>query len=78
MAFSTCKANAVAADKIAQVLPPLPRGGRSDGRGFQGVGEPALTEILLDPTFRDLLASDGVQQDHLLALIQTVRIRLEP
>ncbi len=77
MAFSARNANLVAAKKIAQVLPPLPRGGRQDGRGFRGIGEPALTEILQDPTFRYLLASDGVQQEHLLSLIQTVRTRLE-
>ncbi len=76
MAFNACKANLVAAEKIAQVLPPLPPGGRPDGRGFRGIGEPTLTEILQDPMFRHLLASDGVQQDHLLALIQTVRTRL--
>jgi hypothetical protein len=77
MAFSACKANTVAAEKIAQILPPLPRGGRPDGGGFRGVGEPALTEILQDPVFRYLLASDGVRQDHLLELIATVRTRLQ-
>ncbi|MDR3436351.1 hypothetical protein [Telmatospirillum sp.] len=76
MAFSACEANLSAAKRIAQILPPLPHGGRSDGQGFQGTGEPALNEMLQDPTLGCLLASDGVQQDHLLALIQTVRTRL--
>ncbi len=74
MAYSACKATMVAAEKIAQGLPPL--GGRTDGGGFRGVGEPALAEILQDPMFRHLLASDGVRQDHLLELIQSVRARL--
>jgi len=77
MVFSAREANSTAAKKIAPVLPPLPRGERPDGQGYRDIGEPALTDILQDPTFRHLLASDGVQQDHLLELIRTVRSRLE-
>ena len=76
MAFSACKANLAAAEKIGQVLPPLPRGGRPDGGGLRGVGEPALADILQDPMMRRLLASDGIQPDQLLELIRVVRERL--
>lgn len=76
MAFTACEAKMTAAQKIAEALPPLPRGGKSEGRGFRGIGEPTLTEILQDPTLASLLASDGVQRDHLLDLIQAVRSKL--
>jgi hypothetical protein len=76
MALNACEANKVAAKKISQFLPPLPRGDRQDDARFRGINEPTLREILQDPVFRYMLASDGVQQDHLLELIQTVRERL--
>jgi hypothetical protein len=78
MALNACEVNIVAAKKISQFLPPLPGGGRQDGQRFRGIDEPALREILQDPVFRSLLASDGVQQDHLMELIQAVRARLNP
>ena len=65
------------AQKIAQVLLQLPRGSRSDGQGLRGVGEPSLTDILQDPMFHHLHASDGVQQEYLLELILVVRIKLQ-
>jgi len=78
MALSACEANLVAANKISQFLPPLPRSERQDDQRFRGIGEPPLTEILQDPVFRNLLESDGVGEDHLLELIRSVRRRLNP
>ncbi|PKU24377.1 hypothetical protein [Telmatospirillum siberiense] len=76
MAFGVCEAKKVAAEKITQIRPPSPRDGRPDGGGFRGKEEPTLAEMLQDPTMGSLMASDGVQQDRLLELIQAVRTRL--
>jgi hypothetical protein len=76
MVYSRCKPDVVAPGQPRFSLPPLPRGGRSDGSRFRGAEEPALSDILKDPVFCRMLASDGVKQDHLLNLIDTIRSRL--
>lgn len=76
MAFNACEADIFAAEKVTEALPPLPHGGSFEGQGFRGVGEPALTDMLKDPTMGSMLASDGVQQDRLLELIESVRTKL--
>ncbi|MDR3440217.1 hypothetical protein [Telmatospirillum sp.] len=76
MVFSACNPEIAASGKSVFSLPPLPRGGRGDGNGFRGAEEPTLSDILQDPVFHRILASDGVKQDHLLALIDTIRSRL--
>lgn len=43
---------------------------------FVGHGEPALTDLLDDPIFGRLLASDGVHRDDLATLLAQVRLNL--
>lgn len=40
--------------------------------------EPDLDEMLADPIFHRLLASDGLDPDHVVALIEGTRRRLVP
>lgn len=76
MIFSACKPDIVGSVQPGFTLPPLPRGGRSDGDRYRGTEEPRLSDILQDPVLGRLLASDGVKHDHLLDLIRTTRARL--
>jgi hypothetical protein len=43
---------------------------------FTSADEPSLTELMADPIFGHLLASDGVQQEHVETLITEMRYKL--
>ncbi len=72
----TYKTAAVTANRRTIFAQTLPRAQAAAER-FKRGGEPGLQELLDDPIMHRLLASDGVTRDHLLALIDDVKARLE-
>ena len=56
-------------------LPLLPLKRKASGR-FSGRGEPSIDELMGDPIFDRLLASDGLGQDHLRQMIADARAKL--
>lgn len=75
MTLGTCSSTPLPTERLPgteRLMKPLDH----QGNGFLAYGEPSLTDLMDDPMFGRLLASDGVHIDRFRELIAETRARL--